>query len=300
MAPISKCNLCGGGNFYPKYEIRKFAHVIPIVQCDDCGLIFQYPQYEHQQELYNEGYYKGRNEYSYIDEREDKFLRDIENERRIKNLLSFVASDFLSASHFSLLDVGSSFGSLVEKACELSIDAHGLDISDYATRNSEKTLCGDVCDFVVGSYDMITMIETIEHLIDPFKALENCYNAINYGGILLVQTTNMDSLVRWYEGSNSRYFLPGHLFYFSKKTLTAMLEKVGFKVIQIYHGHETGLIPALVRKSICNMNRCKRYNLPDWLVLLYTMIVHLFSKIHMGNFAVHNGMVVIARKVSDE
>lgn len=294
-----KCNLCGCDSLIPKYEILKFSHPIAIVECSMCGLIFQLNPPEHLDKLYNEGYYKGSNEYSYIDEREDMFLRNIENERRVKNLLQFFMSNLFSPSFTSLLDVGCSFGSLVDKACELGVEASGVDISGYIAGNSKKILQEDVCKSISGTYDMITMVEVIEHLSNPLKALKNCHGALSSHGVILIQTTNMDSVVRQHEKENSRYFLPGHLFYFSVKTLTAMLAKAGFKIEKIYHRHETGLIPALIRKSVCNMNRYKKYKLPDWLILLYTLTVHLLSKIHIGNFAIHNGMVVIARKVAN-
>ena len=74
---MTKCNLCGNTVFLQKYTIYKFHLPFSIMQCNKCGLIFQYPQPEHANELYNKGYYKGEAEYSYIDEREDKFLRYI-------------------------------------------------------------------------------------------------------------------------------------------------------------------------------------------------------------------------------
>jgi len=258
-----------------------------------CGLIFRENAPEDLSLLYDEGYYGGTNEYAYIDERDDKFLRDIENTRRLINLKRFVKSE-----HPTLLDVGCSFGSFVKKANELGFMARGIDISKHATFVSRMEGLPireqDVCNYVTGKYDIITLAEAMEHLRDPMQAIKNCYNALNSNGIILIQTTNMDSLVRRYEGETSRYFLPGHLFYFSEATLEKMLRYNGFKVEKVYYGHETGLIPALIRKSISNLRRC---DIQDWLVLLYTLLVHLGSKIHIHNVAMHNGMVVIARKL---
>jgi len=285
------CNLCGCKIHRVKYCIERFEHPFFILQCTKCGLLFRYPIPENIKDLYNKGYYEGTNKYSYIDEREDKFLRDIENKRRIDNLKTFFPDDKV----LSLLDIGCSFGALVEMAVHQYVDARGIDISDYVRIQAEsnRLLQGDVCKGINGKYSIITMVEVIEHLQNPDRALNNCYNALENDGVILIQTTNMDSIVRKVEGKNSRYFLPGHLYYFSLKTLTQMLKKHNFKIEKVYYGHETGIIPALIRKSITNIGRL---NLPDWLVALYTVISHLFSKIHIGNIAVHNGMVIIARK----
>ncbi len=286
-----ECNLCRCDTHRVKYHVERVEPAFFVLQCGSCGLLFRWPQPINVKDLYNKGYYEGTNKYSYIDEREDKFLRDIENKRRIKNLKTF----FPKGKELSLLDIGCSFGALVEAAKKQYIDAYGIDISDYvrlqATNN--RLLQGDVCEGISGRYDMITMVEVLEHLQDPSKALMNCYKALVNDGILLIQTTNMDSIVRKFEGKKSRYFLPGHLYYFSLKTLTQLLEKHNFKIEKVYYGHETGLIPALIRKSITNLGRLK---LPDWLVFLYTFVAHLCSKIHVGNIAIHNGMVIVARK----
>jgi len=287
----SKCALCNSESNSLKYAMSRLGFPILIRQCDVCGLIFQhYSESINPDKLYTAGYYSGDSKYSYIDERNDKFIRDIENKRRIANLKTFFPKD----RDLSLLDVGCSFGALVETAIQNGMDAHGIDISEHATSYSSKLINKDVCDGIDGKYSIITMIEVIEHLRDINSALSNCYNALEDDGVLLIQTTNMDSVVRRFEGDKSRYFLPGHLFYFSIKTLTAMLKKHNFKIEKIYFGHETGFLPAIMRKSIANLDR---YNAPDWLIVLYTIFVHLLSKLHIGKLAVHNGVVIVARKI---
>ena len=288
---MTQCNLCGAYEMCSKYEISGYKYPLKIVECRKCGLIWQFDQ-QDANELYNEGYYSGSNEYSYIDEREDKFLRDIESRRRIRNLVSYLKPATNRA--WKLLDVGSSFGNLVDNARNMGINATGMDVSEYVTKSSKNgVIYGDVCVSIDEKYDAITMVEVIEHLSNPKKALKNCYNALEDNGLLLIQTTNMDSLVRRFEGEHSRYYLPGHLFYFSKKTLTAMLKQQGFKIVKIYYGHETGFLPAIFRRSFANLKRYKRH---DWMIMAYTTVLYWLSKIHIGNFAVHNGMVIIAKK----
>jgi 2-polyprenyl-3-methyl-5-hydroxy-6-metoxy-1,4-benzoquinol methylase len=296
------CNVCGSDNtfFRQKYRIRRFNPPLEIAQCENCSLIFQFPQPTDVESYYNEGYYKGENKYSYIDEREDKFLRDIEVVRRIAHLVGWMPDE--NIENMSLLDVGCSFGSLVSCANHFDIKAKGIDISPYSVAYAEEqgldVSLGDICTIdgnVQGEFAAITMVEVFEHLTNPRQALINCNRMLKENGIVLIQTTNMDSVVRCWEGHSSRYFLPGHLFYFSRRTLTRLLRQTGFDVVQVYFGHETGLLPAIIRKSICNLGRFQQW--PDWLVLLYTTLAHMLSKVHAGGFAVHNGMVVIARKV---
>jgi len=291
----NKCISCLSYNVERKYRITRFLRPFEIVHCRNCGLIWKHDTNVDIEDLYNEGYYRGGNEYSYIDEREDKFLREIELTRRIQNLIKFMPSK--TVTRHSLLDIGCSFGALVDKAVSFDIQAKGYDISEYAinegkAKGSNVELC-DAQEKIVGKYSAITMIEVIEHLENPRKVIKNCFDALNDKGVLLIQTTNMDSIVRRVEGASSRYILPGHIYYFSKKNLTSLLNDIGFDIVKIYYGHETGFIPAIIRKSVANM---VRFNKPDYLVLMYTIIAHLLSKLHIGNIAMHNGMVIIARK----
>jgi len=286
---MTQCNLCGEHDMRLKYTVDRFKIPLKIVECPHCGLIWQFDVHVTDA-VYDEVYFNGTGEYSYIDEREDKFLRDIESDRRVLNLRRLLDKK----KDITLLDIGSSFGNLVDRARKQCIDARGIDVSDYVIKSSKNgVVYGDVCVGIEGSYDVITMVEVMEHLRNPKNALRNCHDGLNEKGLLLIQTTNMDSVVRRFEKENSRYFLPGHLFYFSKKTLTALLKKCGFKVIKIYYGHETGFLPAIFRRSIANLGR---YQLFDWVIMAYTTLLYWFSKIHIGNFAVHNGMVIIAKK----
>ena len=71
----------------------------------------------------------------------------------------------------SVLDVGCALGFLVEALRDRGVDAHGIDISEYAISQARE----DMADYVrVGSalvpfergYDLITCIEVVEHLAD--------------------------------------------------------------------------------------------------------------------------------------
>jgi len=283
-----KCNLCGSTEARTLYKIDRFDEDFTVVKCKGCGMMSQFPQLK--QDFYDEGYYQGFNSYSYVDERGDKVIREVEDRRRIENIKKFLYGN-------TLLDIGCSFGSLISHAEEDGIKACGIDISPhiakYAIRNDIQISHGDACDKIEGNYSVITMIEVLEHLTDPSKALRNCYNALFSMGLLVIQTSNMDSLVRRLEGKNSRYLLPGHTHYFSIRTLKMMLDKNGFEIEKIYYGHETGFVPALIRKMLTNMQRKKRN---DWWCFAYTLIAHILSKIHLRTLAVHNGAVIYARR----
>jgi SAM-dependent methyltransferase len=251
-------------------------------------VLFQYPI--PRENFYNEDYYSGKAEYSYIDEREDKIIRDIELPRRlniiIKTLLRDI-DDLRLNGKLRLLDIGSAYGVFVQFANKVGFEAVGYDTSQVST-GIKKDVCVEPID---GKFHVVTLIETIEHMTDPVSALKHIHDGMYDRGILVIQTANFNSWVRKLEGKNSKYFLPGHIFYFNKKVLCEQLEKIGFEIIKVYHSHETGFIPAIIRKLITNRGR---HSGSDLKIFIITLILHLLSKLNIG-LPVNGGMVLYAR-----
>lgn len=49
---------------------------------------------------------------------------------------------------------------------------------------------GDICAETLGLYDVIVMIEVIEHIEDWQEALKNCHARLHHDGVLIVSTPN--------------------------------------------------------------------------------------------------------------
>jgi SAM-dependent methyltransferase len=143
----------------------------------------------------------------------------------------------------------------------------------------------------MNGFHIVSMIEVIEHLPDPRAALTELARVMHPEGLLIIQTANMDGLQAKRAGEAYHYFLPGHLVYFSRKTLTRLLLECGFENTAIFYPCEFGLLPKL-KKSRGNFK-----TLPDYRAWFRIAWYHLRSKIHWGDFALTSGMVVYARKI---
>jgi SAM-dependent methyltransferase len=84
----------------------------------------------------------------------------------------------------SVLDAGCALGMLVEGFRKLGVDAHGIDISEYAIANTDPAIrefvtVGSLVDPITEHYDLITCIEVLEHLepADAYRAMENLCGA---------------------------------------------------------------------------------------------------------------------------
>jgi SAM-dependent methyltransferase len=101
----------------------------------------------------------------------------------------------------------------------------GLDIQ--ATALEENTLPS-------ASFDVIYMSYVIEHLLDPHLALKEMHRLLRQGGRLLLTTHNVDSVWRYVFGPYwINWHTPFHIWHFSARTLTRMVEQEGFKIVYL-------------------------------------------------------------------
>ena len=115
----------------------------------------------------------------------------------------------------------------------------GVDVSpesvEYAKQRYQTSgiefICADAEQFQSSEqFDVVVSFETIEHLIDPIKFLENIRSFLVPGGELILSVPL----------GETRHFDPYHLHIFSQKQVFALLEKTGFS-IDLYRCDEFSL-----------------------------------------------------------
>jgi 2-polyprenyl-3-methyl-5-hydroxy-6-metoxy-1,4-benzoquinol methylase len=95
----------------------------------------------------------------------------------------------------TLLDVGASFGWMVETGKELGLESWGLEPSpmDYdeqlAGRIFERTLEEYAAQTDL-QYDIVTLWHVLEHFRDPFSAVEQMADLVADGGVALIAVPN--------------------------------------------------------------------------------------------------------------
>lgn len=230
------CNLCGADDnvlldahkndryWPPDLEVR-------TVACRVCGLVYVTPQADAEdlEQLYG-GDYAGTR----AGPPSTMLLRRkrYDAERRIKLLLEHLD---IEGRGRRVLEVGSGTGTLLAL-----FQAHGWEVIgveptpsfvSFARSNfGLKIIEGffDPDDFEAESFDVVLMGEVIEHLSDPAAVLEGTRRILKPGGTLFIDTPNV---LRPNRVRLDRFFRGEHLVWFSPRTLRAMLEKTGFKVV---------------------------------------------------------------------
>jgi SAM-dependent methyltransferase len=240
-----RCNLCGADTTIVRYpctienrsakgEWTAYActhsgygrHYI-IVQCQECGLVYTNPRLDPHDIVDT---YKAVEDPLYLEERGGRVLTF---ERHLKPLERVAG---LPDGRL-LLDVGCYSGVFVEIAASHGWDAWGLEPSHWAVeqararglRVAQGTL--DTADLPETHFDVVTMWDVIEHLTDPRKALERVHRLLRPGGLVVVHTIDIESLFARLMGARWPWLMEMHVYYFSRRTLRAMLEKCGFEVI---------------------------------------------------------------------
>jgi len=299
---VSLCLICGSESHALLWRIARFARPFDVHRCPVCGFIFMHPCPNAQElaAIYNEGYYTapaGEKRYTYLDERRNPRGHRAVNRARLQRALRTIQKTFRGVP-IHTLDVGCSFGALVQEAGALGCRAYGIDISGYAVEHAQgeglrvlQASPDRIPDFGIQTgFHLVSMIEVIEHLPDPRAALCEIARNMCAGGLLVIQTANMDGRQAKKAGPAYHYFLPGHLFYFSRKTLRRLLEECGFEKIKTFYPCEFGLLPKLRKARGTFQSPCDSLR---WFAIAW---YHVKSKFHWGDFALTSGMVLYARR----
>lgn len=137
----------------------------------------------------------------------------------------------------SLLDVGFGSGQFLALARRIGWRACGVDPDPAAVAAARKLNLdvrqGDLTAFADSGieFDVITMSHVIEHLHDPNGTLQLAYRLLRPGGVLFLDTPNLDAqghrrFKEYWRGLEA----PRHLVIFNWPSLKACLARAGFRV----------------------------------------------------------------------
>ena len=137
------------------------------------------------------------------------------------------------------------------------LEVTGLDASPRAVEKVRDDLGCDVHlgtlphpDLPPGSFDVITMWQSLEHVHRPLEVLRAAFELLRPGGRIIVAVPNYASLpAAWFGDNWFGLDLPRHLTHFTPDTLSSMLLASGFRVQSMrglvhYHWLQTSAIRA--------------------------------------------------------
>lgn len=140
-----------------------------------------------------------------------------------------------------VLDVGCSYGFYLKAFKEMGYDVFGIDVSKKSIRFVTEVLQIDAINadfnsylFKENSFNIVTMIDVVEHFSSPNKIVSKIYQILDKNGVLIIQTPNVESLMSKITGNDWFWLLtPEHLFLYSPRSLEILLEKNGFRILEM-------------------------------------------------------------------
>jgi len=151
--------------------------------------------------------------------------------------------------NMKVLDVGCSTGHFLVALKEKVKTRVGLELSkehaDFVKKNLDFKVYREPieeAEIKEGPFDLITCLQTLEHVDDPEKFLKGIIKNLKPGGYVFLETPNIDDvLLGCYKvpAYSDFYYREPHLWYFSAPTLNKLLDKVGLegktKTVQSYN-----------------------------------------------------------------
>ncbi len=141
----------------------------------------------------------------------------------------------------NLLDVGCATGEFLEVAKKRGWTPCGIEISEYGSnicrQKGLNVNRGILSEAVLPEkyFDVVTALDVLEHTPDPYKELLIANRLLKEGGLMCLSLPNFGSLRAMIERKDwwAFYSSREHIYFFTPKTITALLKKTGFTVIYL-------------------------------------------------------------------
>ncbi|MBI4230405.1 MAG: class I SAM-dependent methyltransferase, partial [Planctomycetes bacterium] len=197
----------------------------PLVRCRGCGLAYVNPRFP-----------VGRVVDAYTAGEDPRFVaQSASRARTFARALRFLSR---WGDGRRVLDVGSACGSFVASARDAGWTAEGIEPNHwlrawaherYGVRLHDGTLAPG--RFVPGAYDWLTFWDVLEHVPSPRATLEEASRLLRSGGHVAINFPDFGSLPARLMGRRWVFVLQVHLYYFTRRTLGALLARTGFRPV---------------------------------------------------------------------
>jgi SAM-dependent methyltransferase len=275
---VSVCRCCGSSNLALRGRKRgEFLNrEFEFYACRDCELLFVEPFSGF--EIYNDAYYRGAGPDPYVDyETEYRDWRRSDRGLEFEDL-TCIADRYIRRSELGAadsersapgastrnvslrwLDFGCGAGGFLKFLRERAriagrpLEIEGHDVGSYA--DLLKRVDGfrilnldELSRESDARYDIISMIEVLEHLPEPAAAIALVARLLKPGGLLILTTGNLDNPVARRQGIHYRYCAPEiHVSLFNPRCLARLYRSVGLEPYRVQY---RGTVKFKVVKSL--------------------------------------------------
>ena len=233
-SPVSlvevSCNICNS----KAEKIISKTDIGNIVRCKKCGLFYRNPRLSDRDEI-------------------DKYKHQIYDESyglvKDKSKKEIFVSILNKLEHHKgkILDIGCADGYFLALARERGWEPYGIEISDFLLRKARESLGGKqiigvplkMANFPPNSFDVISMWDVLDHLMDPLGELIEIRRILKKKGLLIIRVRNMSFhiLIAKLVKKNLFRIIKNptiiHLYGFNNKNMKVLLEKANLSKLKI-------------------------------------------------------------------
>ena len=242
---LTACPICDTEDV--EFYVEKFG--FRLDRCSECGHLFCNPYPEVSQLT---AYYQ-----SSMKEFENEFFRDSFEKRlpifehRIKVIEQYIKRG-------RILDVGSAVGIFIEalkrgkaefevESCDPSAEACMYLKNRFPQLIVHQMMLEDLN--VSDKFDVVTMWDTLEHILDPYEIGEAVRGLLKPGGYWFFSTPYIDGF-EWQiaQREHVQILPPGHINLFTLKGIQTLLDRTGFSLVN--HFTPNGLLDVSYVKKL--------------------------------------------------
>jgi len=224
---MTSCPLCGGSGYAFLGEFNG----VPLEKCA-CGLLRQQLTPEEIKEvedrertLYDHDWVLHRQSVGWIFRHQAR--------QRVRLMRKYKTSG-------RVLEVGCGTGEFLVEAKKAGFDPTGVELSkptaDYVRASYGVSVhCGTLEEFRSDKkFDVIALFHVLEHMKDPYTLLEQAIKLANSDAIFLITVPNIESWSVRFLRRSWGVMYKDHLYYFSKATLSGLLERAGLRCLKSF------------------------------------------------------------------
>lgn len=248
---VDTCDVCGSTSFHEiaagyDYELLTCTNRWTYVKCDECGMVWLNPRPDVSAlgTIYPPTYYAYNYDQLSPIARKGKEAMDA---LKLKSILAVGGG----ARPGRYLDVGCGDGRYLEIMAKKGVpksELYGLELDERIVSELRAKGFNVHCERVEAAtslpedgFDLITMFHVIEHVASPREVVERLVSLLRPGGVLAMETPNIDSLdARLFKsGTWGGFHIPRHWYLFDPATFRRLAGDAGLEVTGIKYqtGH---------------------------------------------------------------
>jgi SAM-dependent methyltransferase len=227
LETLKYCPVCGS---------EKHEHYLDVLGHDDgayhlceCGAAFLTPRMDDEElaEFYSSGRYR-----DVVDSRDDT---NQDARKQHADRAAYLVELLKKSKFNSHLDIGCASGELLRAVKKAHPEVFSLGVDSDPTMIAEdftvvKTLEEVEVDGVTSrEFDLITIIQTLEHINNPVRMMNMIYDRLSTNGAVMIEVPNR-------RADLVAYIPPQHVIAYDEKSLRRLLSGFTIKTLA-FHGH---------------------------------------------------------------